>query len=110
MFWMYILFLLLIVVAFVLFSKIKIQSLDKYDQIIYLKFPKGTVIVCPDCGKEIATAKRDIYSNETALSSAWDGIPECSRIACPECKASYGRNNGPYGELHTKNGWIGSPT
>lgn len=77
----------------------------------YLKFRKGTTIVCPnpDCGLEIGVANRDIWSNHAIASTAWDSeyIRGGSGFNCPKCSTKYGRIvRGGCGELHTKDGWI----
>ena len=67
----------------------------------YLKFCKGTQIVCPKCNHLCGTANRDIDSIEVISSSAWDGILWGSLMKCPKCGTYYYRD----GKLHTQFGW-----
>ena len=71
------------------------------------RFPQGTQIVCPKCGKHIATAKRDIYGSEPVKSAPWDGVQPDSEMRCPACTALYAEyGSWPYGlRLHTAEGW-----
>lgn len=72
-----------------------------------LKFPAGTVIVCPRCEFGVATANRAIYRDDLIDSSAWDWTRHCTGdFHCPECGALYADGHGRI-ELHTKDGWIG---
>ena len=68
-----------------------------------VRFPKGTVIVCPHCCNTIAYSKRDIYSGEVIRSSAWESDVDLSGayMRCPDDNTSYFMN----GKLHTIGGW-----
>src|SRR3990167_4630400 len=73
----------------------------------FIKFGKGTQIVCPKCGVVQGTAKRDIYNTEFVSSAAWEGILQCSAMACHDCGTWYRRWSGGSGvSLHTNKGWV----
>jgi len=70
-----------------------------------LKFQKGTVIVCPECNRELATAKRDIYSGEHRSSGDWKWtgiVPVRGLPKCEHCGAPYWRIGQRSEKLHTK--------
>ena len=73
-----------------------------------IRFPKGTVITCPLCGKKIGTAKRDVRSGERMRSDAWDSeyIAPLFALTCPDDKKLYVRMIHGRTQLHTKEGWI----
>jgi hypothetical protein len=67
----------------------------------HLKFPIGTIISCPDCGRRIATAVNDVFACSVISSKDWEGIEPFSIMVCSS-------DNVPYfseGKLHTTEGW-----
>ena len=68
-----------------------------------VRFEKGTIVVCPECCKTMAYAKRDIYEREALDASDWESDFDlsCSPTRCPFDNSSYYR----LGKLHTIGGW-----
>jgi len=72
----------------------------------------GTVMTCEN-GHEIATVRRDIYSQTYVMPDDFEWNGEVSRPStstkiegCPACGSAYIRV-GPLGQsLHTADGWI----
>lgn len=83
------------------------QAADKPKKNV--KFPKGTVIVCPKCEKELGTAMTDICHGESIRSSAWDGefIQLNGPMVCPDDNTAYVARTTTGIQLHTAKGWIG---
>lgn len=74
-----------------------------------VRFPAGTKITCPECGKEIAVAMRDIKAGELIRSDAWrsDVIKKMGRMVCPDDGASYIMPVAGGGKsVHTSKGWM----
>ncbi len=69
-----------------------------------IRYKKGTVITCPECGKEIGTANTDVMiaSGSIMTSEQWDGVEGCEPTRCSNDNAPYFKD----GKLHTKDGWI----
>lgn len=66
-----------------------------------LKFPIGTIISCPDCGRRIATAVSDVFACSVISSKDWEGIEPFSEMVCPSDRVAYFSE----GKLHTTEGW-----
>jgi DNA-directed RNA polymerase subunit RPC12/RpoP len=76
-----------------------------------VKFPVGTTIICPNCGRRIATAKRDIYDCEFLDSDPWDShvgdLREYPLGKCRDCSSPYMMGlMGMVLEVHTDKGWL----
>ena len=71
----------------------------------YIKYRRGTKIICPHCVKHIATSRADIWSDSMVSSVMWDGVEAHNRMACPECFTSYVKLDHNKIVLHTQYGW-----
>jgi len=75
-----------------------------------VKYPAGTVIVCPECGAEVATANRDILAGDPKSSAHWDwpdGRPTCGPMRHGEHEPYHRVDDRGLSEIHTREGWIG---
>ena len=74
----------------------------------YIKFAKGTQVICPNCKDLIATVNKDIYrcSQRNSSDLNWHQPHElCDSAECKVCKAWYIRESSNFSEMYTQFGW-----